>query len=305
MLTLDTIEVQPFNLSFEPTIKFTAKFTSTNEDILPIGCSGNIALNNQYVGLLTPFNFGMHGEENFNSNNSSNGNVRKHHFPLVITLTKTMLQKIEEGRRENTKADLILDINIRVKYLVSEFTSSNPDVKNAGHLVHLKNNTLFKFYDKDYPYVCKISKMDWLHDYSSIFNKSEYMVIDLPISKFSRSRNVSSKRINSTFMSIQEMKDSLDNGDWSGVIKASRPIWELLQHEDEIISVLKKDGMNQQTVESFQKLMKTLFDFASKYVHRQEKGSKNVMDDNFAKREDAELIYLISASVINILVQKS
>ncbi|HEX5001778.1 MAG TPA: hypothetical protein VFW78_04725 [Bacteroidia bacterium] len=306
MITFDTIKVEPLIGAFEPTLKFEVKFTCAHEDMFPITCSGKMLISNQFVNVLIPFDAGNRGEEHFYSNYQDNRNIRSHHFSFISSLTKTMLHKMEEIRHRNKKSDLILDISIRIKYLIPEFKASNPNAHNSDNLVMLNNyNSLFKICENDFSKTLSINKMDWLHDFASEFRMSEYVVVDLPISKYSKSRNVSIKRINSTFKSIQEMKDCLDDGNWNGVIKASRPIWELFQHREEIISVLSNDGMNQQTVKSFEVLMKALFDFSSKYVHRQAKDSKEVMDPNFAKREDAELMYLISVSVINLLVRKS
>ena len=305
-MTFDEITIEPLKSAFEPTLKFTTKFTSINEDIFPVGCFGKLNINRQFVNVLSQISVENRREEHFSYYYENNTNRRSYFFTFVCILTKTMLQKMEEIRHGNKKADLLFDIDIRIKYLVPEFIASNPVAQNSGNLVMLNNyNSLFKICEENFSKPHIIHKMEWLQDFNPVFNMSEYVVVDLPIAKYSKSRNVSIKRINSTFKSIQEMKELLDDGNWNGVIKSSRPIWELFQHKEEIISLLSRDGMNQQTVESFEKLMYALFDFSSKYVHRQSKDSKDVMDDNFAKREDAELIYLISVSIINILVQKS
>jgi hypothetical protein len=302
MLSLDSIEVEPYKKAIEPTLKFTAKFTCTNEDILPLGCSGSLTVNNNFIGVLTPFVFGFHNEYELKPIVFNNTNVRKYNFPLIISLTKGILYKIEEVRKQNVKADLILDVIIRVKYLKSQFTSSEHNVFQNSQNIHLRSSNLFKYYEGDFPFVCKVNKMDWLHDFCPILNNSEYLVVELPINK---SKKVSNKRIASTHKSISEMKDCLENGDWNGVLKASRPIWEVFKSKDDISSLLKRNGMNEQTVKSFEDLMKSLFDFTSKFIHVEAKGTREIMESNAANREDAELIYLISVSIINLLIRKA
>ena len=101
------------------------------------------------------------------------------------------------------------------------------------------------------------------------------------------------------------MKDCLENGDWNGVVKASRPIWEAFNSKADISSILKMSGMNEQTVISFETLIKSLFDFSSKFIHVEAKETRKIMEPNAANREDAELIYLISVSIINLLIRKA
>lgn len=302
MLTLDTIEVVPFQRSYEPVLKFTANFTSTNENVLPLGWSGCVALNHQFLGLLTSFDSGKQREEHFSSPDLSISNLRKYEFPLIITLTKTMLHKIEEVRKENKKGDLIIDLYIHVKYIIPEFRTGEANILDIGRTVKIRNSSLFKFCDKEFHKVCKINRMDWLHDYSPIFYTTEYLVVELPIKK---SKKVLNKRITSTYKSISEMKDCLENGDWNGVVKASRPIWEAFNSKADISSILKMSGMNEQTVISFETLIKSLFDFSSKFIHVEAKETRKIMEPNAANREDAELIYLISVSIINLLIRKA
>ncbi len=166
-----------------------------------------------------------------------------------------------------------------------------------------KDTSLFKLQSYDFDKEIKISSGDWLHDFYSKFQNTNYQIFELPIPKNPKGKSGLANRINEVIQSIKEMENAKNEGDWNKVVKESRPIWELIRNKNEINELLKKDEINEQTIASYNKLIESLYDFASKFIHKETKANE-IMAINKAGKEDAELIYALSVSIANLISQK-
>ncbi len=92
-------------------------------------------------------------------------------------------------------------------------------------------------------------------------------------------------------------------GDWNGVIEDSRAVWELLRNKDEIKDLLMRDGYSEQAFIDLNESLRQLFNFSSKFHHKEDKGKK-IMPEIKASKEDAYLIYAISMTIVNLISKK-
>jgi hypothetical protein len=148
-----------------------------------------------------------------------------------------------------------------------------------------------------------ISSSEWLHDFAKVFGLGKYQILEIPIPGISPNQTELGKRVNSAIHSLTEMEKAKMAGDWETVLKESRPVWELIRNRDDIASLLKDDDLNGDTVKAFNTAIDSLFNFSSKFIHR-ESLTKELMTVNKARKEDAELIYAIAVSIINLLAKK-
>jgi hypothetical protein len=96
------------------------------------------------------------------------------------------------------------------------------------------------------------------------------------------------------------MEENLIRGDWNGVIEDSRAFWELLRSQEE---VLIRDGYTEPAFTDLNESLKQLFNFSSKFHHKEDKGKK-VMPEIKASKEDAYLIYAASMTFVNLISKK-
>ncbi len=74
-------------------------------------------------------------------------------------------------------------------------------------------------------------------------------------------------------------------------------------HDQEIEELLTSDGYTPQAFADLNDSIKKLFDFSSKFHHREDKGKK-LSPEIKASKEDAYLIYAISMTFVNLISKK-
>lgn len=245
-----------------------------------------------------------HGRNDLLTSTTSTKNLeKKDKRVFVAPISRHALDKLEEKRNRDPKGDL--KFNLHVNFIFLEPTFNEVTQKNQQGQISLpttSNSSLFRITNSDLDEEIKISSSDWLHDFSPVFQRGRFQVFELPIPTGLIGSSELSKRLNAAIVSLQDMEAARNEGDWSKVIKESRPVWELIRNKDEIRESLKKDGIHEATVVSFGKLVDSLFDFSSKFIHRESRESEVMM--NKANKEDAELIYAVSVSLLNLITKK-
>jgi len=66
---------------------------------------------------------------------------------------------------------------------------------------------------------------------------------------------------------------------------------------------LLRDGYSEQAFEDLNKSIKELFNFSSKFHHKEDRG-KRIMPEIKASKEDAYLIYSLSMNLVNLISKK-
>jgi hypothetical protein len=188
-----------------------------------------------------------------------------------------------------------------------EFARFAPDTKTDRSIVYSDNNSLFNYetFNENNKFY-KISSSDWIHDYSPIFGLGVYKVFEFPELKVKTSNNQDYieliDRMNGAIEAFSLMEEAMRDGDWTLVMKESRPVWELARCKDKISTLLQNEGLSEQAIGSFEDLIKSLFDFSSKFIHRVGKGNSIMI--NKAEKEDAILVHSLSLSIVNLLSKK-
>jgi len=76
-----------------------------------------------------------------------------------------------------------------------------------------------------------------------------------------------------------------------------------LRNQDEIKDLLIRDGYTEPAFADLNESLKKLFDYSSKFHHREDKGKK-IMPEIKASKEDAYLIYSASMNIVNLISKK-
>jgi hypothetical protein len=65
-----------------------------------------------------------------------------------------------------------------------------------------------------------------------------------------------------------------------------------------------KNGYAREGADAFYKGITELFNFSSKFIHKVEKGGVKLLPEIKAQKEDAYMIYSLSASLLNLIARK-
>lgn len=309
-MILEKLEVKPMTFSTEPEFIIDAVFSYENDCRVPIKCAGYIYLDQLRVATLNEYTPGNVNDISFSSRNANNNAKRIYKTAFVAPISRFVLSKFEEKRNMDVKRDLKFNVVLNITVLETMFDTvpvkpeapsihHNPSLIGAVSAVH---DAIFKYRPYNYQQEYRIPSADWIHDFVPVFQNSKFHVFELPIPQITKKKGDFGKRINLAINSIKEMETAKNNGDWSELVGKSRPVWELIKHRAEIIELLKNDGLSEPATSNYNVLIQALFDFSSKFVHKESK-TKELMS-NKADKEDAELIYTLSVSLLNLISRK-
>lgn len=236
-------------------------------------------------------------------NSTENRELIDHRF-FVAPISRHALSKMDESRITNPKGDLKLNLHIQFVFLESSFSGIR---KKGGSdsftLATLTEGALLRNTTRDLDYDYIIPSSEWIHDFAPKFEQTKYQVFEIPIPFALDGKTDLSSRLNAAIGSLQEMERAKIVGDWQSVIKESRPVWELIRNRQEIDDVISNSEFNNDTITSFKKMIDSLFDFSSKFIHREAR-NKTLMPLNNVSKEDAELIFNLGVSVVNLIAKK-
>lgn len=303
-MKIEKIEINPMGNSLEPEFHISVEYSHRESCIMPLRFNGYLFLDTLRIGFLTEYEFNYGRSDNFSSMNFSRNTETRDKRLFVGPISRLALNKLEEKRSKDPKGDLKFRLHIQFVFLESLFVGvKGSQTQNQVVLASLTDNSLFKSVTYDLNHEVVISSSEWLHNFSKVFERSRYQVFEIPIPDSLGDTSDLSQRLNAAIVSLKEMEEAKLSGDWETVLKESRPVWELVRNKQEIIDILKQDEFNDDTIKAFNALVESLFNFSSKFIHRESR-SKELMIINKARKEDAELIYAMAISLVNLLTKK-
>ena len=326
-MRIDNIVIKPATESINPEFIFDINCVLNRNREIPLEISGHVLSENNkklanihQIIHLDNLQFELSAlEDRYNRENNT-------YFKLTAPLNQRILDYIETLRTTNSKSDVILNIEIFVKLLEPKiilsnmilgkknnegiqpvFYNYNPDFSTSqNNMWILSGNSgpeFFKTMNKKFSNRVTISSSDWIHDYCPVFQIGKFAVFEYLLPEYTKGTGSIEERLNVSIDSILKMEENIIKGEWNGVIEDSRAVWELLRNEDEVKDLLIKDGYSPEAFEDLNNSIKKLFNFASKFHHKENR-EKQIMQEIKASKEDAYLIYSLSMSLVNLISKK-
>lgn len=331
-MRIDKIEVMPVKDSINPELLFEIEFFIQRRDEIPVEISGSIFSDeNKKIANIHEV---IH-DPNRRIELSARNNERYEEEKLVIkslaSLNHKVLDYIETLRTKNPKGDVILNLDIFVKTLNSRTNLSNLNLfemkgtqgfpegsKGVYYLYQSKfftsqtnmwilsgdgSPTFIEIKNNNFKNKVVIRSSDWIHDYCPVFQIGKFSVFEYLLPDYAEGSGSIEERLNESINAIKRMEENMIKGDWNGVIEDSRAVWELLRNQDEIKGLLMRDGYSEQAFIDLNESLRQLFNFSSKFHHKEDKGKK-IMSEIKASKEDAYLIYAMSMNIVNLISKK-
>jgi len=300
------IIVVPNGASIEPELGITLSFSERYEERVPIKCTGHLFIDNIKFATLHELENNKRIEYYLSDLEKENqGSIYYRNFTFVAPLTPKAIARLEQRRNANPKGELIFTAIFSIttiQSLFEEIPAKSQVRVEPG--VKLQNGKLAKIAVTDLTQEVKITRDDWVKDFYPVFENQKYQVFEIPVPSLNEKTTLIQKHISEAIACLPLLEEAKHQADWNRVIKESRPVWELVKYKAEITKLLEADGMEQSVIDAFQTLVQSLFDFSSKFVHRLDL-NKKLMGKYNASKEDAEFIYTMSFSVLNLLSRKA
>lgn len=333
-MRIDKINVMPVQDSINPELLFEIEFFIQRENEIPIEISGSVYSDeNKKIANVHEV---IHGPNSMklSAEFQRNYNEEKLTLKLIALLNHKVLDYIETLRTKNKKGDVILNLDLFAKTVISN-TFVSPITKDIGvsggiiSQIAEQGNSLIAYRFRDFyptsndmwilsgkgsPTFIEIKNnnfkdkvtirsSDWIHDYCPVFQIGRFSVFEYLLPDYAEGSGSIEERLNESINAVKKMEENLIRGDWNGVIEDSRAIWELLRNQDEIKDLLMRDGYTEPAFSDLNEGLKQLFNFSSKFHHKEDKGKK-IMPEIKASKEDAYLIYAMSMNIVNLISKK-
>jgi len=150
-----------------------------------------------------------------------------------------------------------------------------------------------------------ISSGDWLHDYSSPWRTTQYLVVELPQPEFLTSAPNLEQRVNAAIEAAKASTDNIAKGEWNDALQDLRPVWELLRKQSDITDLLQRDGYTADAITAVEAIVQQQFTLAPKFLHRTDPSGKRINPEIRASKEDALVCYTCAMSLLNLISRKS
>lgn len=167
------------------------------------------------------------------------------------------------------------------------------------------NRTFMELETLRSPRTVAIKSSDWLHDYSSPWRTTRYLVVELPQPEFLTSAANIEQRVNPAIDAAKSASDNIARGEWNDAIKDLRSVWELLRNQSDIADLFRRDGYSDVAIAAVKEIVKQQFDLASKFMHSTDQSGKQINPVLKASKEDALFCYACAMSLLNLVSRKS
>jgi hypothetical protein len=227
---------------------------------------------------------------------------------FTASLSQRALDWIQECRERDVKHDVRLQISLTTFSISSRaYELSIPlqvgknQTENAIIPQMIDSSIInVEKYVASEQYV--IPSNDWIKDYCPVFKLGKFMVIEVPQVEPGGNILDIHERINRATEVFHRMQGYYLNGEWTNLIEESRKFWEAFNIGD-VTNLIDKDPSDPEADATFKEIIKNFFALSSKYVHIIDQ-SKKIRKTLKADKEDAILVFMIAASVLNLISSK-
>lgn len=305
-MRLAEVTVSPLTGTLDTDLYINAKFETRATSIAILQVLGFIFFQGNKIGNLVELEYGIGIEDQLTTSEHAKDRHQTISKTFLTNLSRRAIDLLNSVRKTDPKGDIRFQIKFSVRCLESSYGEVHlkNGVENLPPYITQKGEALIRHRVYPFNHEHKISASDWLHDFYPKFGLERYFVVELPIPTISvgKKDNLES-RINEAILSFDEMRAAMEKSDWNLVVKESRPVWELQKKQAAISELIRNDAFSDSAVQAFNTMLQSLFDFASKFIHKEDR-SKELMSYSKASKEDAILIYTLAATILNLIGQK-
>lgn len=255
-------------------------------------------------------------------------------IPFLAELSERALDHVDECRDKNRKRDVVLTVEFSLHVFVSKALISSiylgDEIKASDGRQQVGQAMAYRWTGRNYSQgqsdlwvlsgngsrafaeiIVSAMKMpvtipasDFVHDFASAWRGGRFVVFEVPAASPTVTDPAMKDRMTAALDNAANACEKLIRGEWNDVIEDLRGVWELVRNEQQFSDLLKADGYSDDAIAALNGSFQKQFDFASKFVHRLDKGKK-IAPELRASKEDAYLVYSIAMSLLNLIARKS
>ncbi len=314
-----------------PTLKLTATLRYASTD-LPVVVDGG--MQTETGQLLSP----LHAEPRANQYHQylraeSDSDRSESHLPLAfwVPLSARHLEAIELLREKNRKRDVVLKATLSVTYQrfkpelvdlstqirhvdepntagkrvrrVGEAFPRDSGPKHTGPTVLSTRSSIIEQTTYTQAIGAIIPGSDWINDFSPALGRGRFLVVEIPDPSGHHVPEDLRARFAKAAESIAASRQKLIAGEWSDACRELRALFEVLRSWTELEALIEAD-YGPDAARAFAQGLRSFFEFSSKFLHPLAKDGKTLNPSETATKEDAQLLFALSASTLNGIGRK-
>ena len=260
-------------------------------------------------------------------------------FEMMFVLGKRELDYVEEIRQKNKKHDVVFKLRLLPTYLtpmlqlgeygkaksnlvpnqeIPTLAPGRPDSMDANlRIVVSEQSSLFEFESIPRTLSYTVRSSDWVNDFQGPLGMGKFLIVEIPQLATEGvpttgldSEEVEFKtRLDKATEILKEMELELNKGEWGDLVSESRTLIELFRKPPEIKDRIKRMIADTTSIEpekaaSLTESIDKLFGYASDLHHTVNDAGKMKTEVYTGGKEDAYMVYMLSASVVNLLERK-
>jgi hypothetical protein len=303
------IRIYPNRQSLEPELSISIEYPLEDSRSFAIQAYGHLSVNGLKIADTR-----LRSEESSDTRNLPLRILRpdeavtrgKDRLSFTAGLSERALDWIQKSRERDSKHDVRIQITLTIISISSRaYELLVPTKPNQTAVVpQLIDRTVANLEKLTVTEQYVIPSNDWIKDFCPAFKLGKYLVIEVPQIEPGPSGNLLDihERINSASEVFQRMQAYYLSAEWTSVIEESRKFWEAFNVGD-VTSFIDQDPTDPGADATFKELIKNFFKLSSKYVHIVDE-SKKIRKTLKADKEDAILVFMIAASVLNLISSK-
>ena len=257
-------------------------------------------------------------------------------YQMTGMFDQLTVEFIESVRQKNKKRDVIFIVSLSATIL-----DHGLRMMNNVYVSHRKNpNIAFPaFADSEVPYdkrlnvVVAVGDMalklynsgelrisipasDWIHDYQERLGLGRHLIIESKLPELEKlelqgnqnnDQKILSQRLSKSIEIVKDIQKEFNKGEWGTVVEESVKLFELIGKDNKGIIknlITESTGISNEKAQSLTDALDKLYGYAADLHHPVDRDTKGVKQPFFGEKEDAELIYTVSLSIVNLLERK-
>jgi len=331
----------PYVGALFPAIKFTVK-ESVSENILVLGVRGTVLTeDDKYISDLKQTS--TQSQQQLRVRRLSDYNrleSSEPQFELAFALDKKALDYVEDVRQRNRKRDVVFKFAMESTRLIHDLrvgeyqlpiqnpglpqkaqpilsSVGQPDTGNINLnilVTGMNQSQLLRLESSKQTLTYEVKSSDWVNDFQKPLGIGNFLVVEIPETtlesvgelKLLPEQAKFEERLEKAYEILPKMELYLRQGEWGRVVAESRGLLELFTKDE---TRFVKSMISQTTTVDDDKAgaITQAFDNLSSYaneLHHVVGRQGQVKDVYTGGKEDAYLVYMVSASLVNLLARK-
>ncbi|NOQ22246.1 MAG: hypothetical protein GQ565_06315 [Candidatus Aegiribacteria sp.] len=296
--------VKPVENSVDPEMEVKIRIDGFESDEYIIDISGEVRTDNILLSRVVFMPEKLNNDYRITPKYNYPSSRYRKHSCVVFRLSQKALAAIQNSRENNPKTDIELAFNLTFRSVRGEFGATDHKTGEKRLLtVGPNQQEVIVYQHRNQEIMHSIPASDWVHDFAPAFGIGSFQLIEWHIPDTVSIGNDETELLQRMLECLDSMREAFCDCDWQRIMELSRRYSELIRKEDLIKEIFTKSGITEDVYTLLDSGFNTFYQYFSKYIHEKSK-DQTIKQMPVACREDAELAYILSMNIFNMISRK-